>query len=160
MYAESSSYSSLEIKKIIPLISKYCRSEIGEEAAFSAVAAQNPDELRTRHQLFLSIEEYRERKGELPWQNGLVPVTPMLAEADETGLLTGEELLKIRHLIKLSMKVKEVLSSEKEKYPVFLLITRDIRDFSDELERLSVIDDDGRLYDSASEKLKNVREKI
>ena len=160
MYAESSSYSSLEIKKIIPLISKYCRSEIGEEAAFSAVTAQNPDELRTRHQLFLSIEDYRERKGELPWQNGLIPVTPMLAEADETGLLTGEELLKIRHLIKLSMRVKEVLSSEKEKYPVFLLITRDIRDFTDELQRLSVIDDDGRLYDSASEKLKNVREKV
>lgn len=160
MYAESSSYSSLEIKKIIPLISKYCRSEIGEQSASSAVPAQNPEELRSRHELFLSIEEYRERKGELPWKNGLVPVTPMLAEADETGLLTGEELLKIRHLIKLSMKMKEVLGSEKDKYPVFSLITRDIRDFTDELERLSVIDDDGRLYDSASEKLKNLREKM
>ena len=160
MIAESSSYSSLEIKKIIPLISKYCRSEIGEEAALSAVPAQNPDELKTRHELFLSIEDYRERKGELPWQNGLAPVSPMLAEADETGLLTGEELLKIRHLIKLSMKLKDVLGSEKEKYPVFSLMTRDIRDFTDELERLSVIDDDGRLYDSASEKLKTVREKI
>lgn len=160
MYAESSSYSSLEIKKIIPLISKYCRSEIGEQSASSAVPAQNPEELRARHELFLSIEEYRERKGELPWQNGLVPVTPMLAEADETGLLTGEELLKIRHLIKLSMKMKEVLGSEKDKYPAFSLITRDIRDFTDELERLSVIDDDGRLYDSASDKLKNLREKM
>lgn len=27
MIAESSSYSSLEIKKIIPLISKYCRRD-------------------------------------------------------------------------------------------------------------------------------------
>ena len=108
MIAESSSYSSLEIKKIIPLISKYCRSEIGEEAALSAVPAQNPDELKTRHELFLSIEDYRERKGELPWQNGLAPVSPMLAEADETGLLTGEELLKIRHLIKLSTKLRDV----------------------------------------------------
>jgi DNA mismatch repair protein MutS2 len=160
MLAEKASYNSLEIKKIIPLISKYCRSEIGEEAAFAAVPAQNFDELRTRQELFLSIEDYREKKGELPWQNALSPVTPMLAEADETGLLTGEELLKIRHLIKLSMKIKEILNSEKEKYPVFTLITKDIRDFTDEIERLSVIDDDGRLYDSASEKLKNVREKI
>ena len=160
MLAEKASYNSLEIKKIIPLISKYCRSEIGEEAAFAAAPAQNFDELRTRQELFLSIEDYREKKGELPWQNALSPVTPMLAEADETGLLTGEELLKIRHLIKLSMKIKEILGSEKEKYPVFTLITKDIRDFTDEIERLSVIDDDGRLYDSASEKLKNVREKI
>ena len=160
MLAEKASYNSLEIKKIIPLISKYCRSKIGEEAAFAAVPAQNFDELRTRQELFLSIEDYREKKGELPWQNALSPVTPMLAEADETGLLTGEELLKIRHLIKLSMKIKEILGSEKEKYPVFTLITKDIRDFTDEIERLSVIDDDGRLYDSASEKLKNVREKI
>jgi len=160
MLAEKASYNSLEIKKIIPLISKYCRSEIGEEAAFAAAPAQNFDELRTRQELFLSIEDYREKKGELPWQNALAPVTPMLAEADETGLLTGEELLKIRHLIKLSMKIKEILGSEKEKYPVFTLITKDIRDFTDEIERLSVIDDDGRLYDSASEKLKSVREKI
>lgn len=160
MFAEKASYNSLEIKKIIPLISKYCRSEIGEEAAFAALPAHNFDELRTRQEIFLSIEDYREKKGELPWQNGLAPVTPMLAEADETGFLTGEELLKIRHLIKLSMKLKEILNSEKEKYPVFSLITKEIRDFTDEIERLSVIDDDGRLYDSASEKLKNVREKI
>ncbi len=159
MIAENSSFRSLEIKKIIPLISKYCRSEIGEEAALSALPAQNPDELKTRHELFLSIEEYRERKGELPWHNELVPVTPMLAEADETGLLTGEELLKIRHLIKLSMKLKEIFSSEKERRPIFSLITKDIRDFNDEIEKLSVIDDDGRLYDSASEKLKSVRDK-
>lgn len=160
MLAESSSYNSLEIKKIIPLISKYCRSEIGEEAAFAAIPAQNFDELRTRQEMFLSIEDYRETKGELPWQNGLAPVTPMLAEAEETGLLTGEELLKIRHLIKLSMRIKDIFNSEKEKYPIFTLITKDIRDFTNEIERLSVIDDDGRLYDSASEKLKNLREKI
>ena len=40
MLAEKASYNSLEIKKIIPLISKYCRSEIGEEAAFAAAPAQ------------------------------------------------------------------------------------------------------------------------
>ena len=63
MLAERSSYNSLEIKKIIPLISKYCRSEIGEEAAFAAVPAQNFDELRTRQDMFSSIEDYRETKG-------------------------------------------------------------------------------------------------
>ncbi|NLD05258.1 MAG: endonuclease MutS2, partial [Synergistaceae bacterium] len=160
MLAERSSYNSLEIKKIIRLISKYCRSEIGEATALAAVPAQNFEELKARHEIFSSIEDYRETKGELPWQNGLASVTPMLAEADETGLLTGEELLKIRHLIKLSMKIKEILNSEKDKYPIFTLITKDIRDFTDEIEKLSVIDDDGRLYDSASEKLKSLREKI
>ncbi len=46
------------------------------------------------------------------------------------------------------MKIKEALNSGEEKYPVFSLLTREIRDFTEELERLSVIDDDGRLYDS------------
>lgn len=160
MLAEKSSYISLEIKKIIPLISKYCRSEIGVAAAFATLPAQNFDELRARHEIFSSIEDYRQTKGELPWQNALASVTPMLVEADETGLLTGEELLKIGRLIKLSMKIKKTLNSEKEKYPIFTLITKDIRDFSDEIERLSVIDDDGKLYDSASEKLRSLREKI
>ncbi|MDD4160771.1 MAG: endonuclease MutS2 [Synergistaceae bacterium] len=160
MLTEISSYNSLEIKKIIQLISKHCRSEIGEEAAFAALPAQSLDDLRARHELFSSIEDYREKKGELPWQKGLASVTPILAEAEETGILTGEELLKIRHLIKLSMKIKEVLGSEKEKYPIFSLIIKDIRDFTKEIESLSVIDDDGRLYDSASEKLKSLREKI
>jgi len=160
MFAEKASYNSLEIKKIISLISKYCRSEIGEETALAASPARNMDELRTRHEMFTSLEDYREKKGDLPWQNGLAPVTPMLAEADETGLLTGEELLKILHLIKLSMKIKEILSKEKDKYPVFALITKDIRDFTEEIERLSVIDDEGKLYDSASEKLKSLRDKI
>ena len=160
MFAEKSSYNSLEIKKIISLISKYCRSEIGEEAALAVLPARNMDELRTRHEMFTSIEGYREKKGELPWQNGLAPATPMLAEADETGLLTGEELLKILHLIKLSMEIKEALNKEKDQYPVFSLITKDIRDFTEEIEKLSVIDDDGRLYDSASEKLRNLRDRI
>ena len=41
MFAEKASYNSLEIKKIISLISKYCRSEIGEETALAASPARN-----------------------------------------------------------------------------------------------------------------------
>ena len=160
MYAESSSYGSLEIKKILSLISKHCRSEIGEEILFAAPPARDLEELRTKHALFSAIEAYRETKGELPWQNDLVSMTPLLAEADETGLLTGEELLKVRLALLLAARLKEALNEEKEKYPLFSLITKDIRDFSEETEKLSVIDDDGRLYDSASEKLRKTRERI
>ena len=157
MYIETNAYKSLEIKKILSLITKHCRSELGVIVAEATKTASSLSELRLRQELFSAIEDYREKKGELPWHNGLASVALFMAEAEEAGMLTGEELLKFRFLLTLAMKLKETLASEREQYPQFSLLTKDIRDFSEEIAALSVIDDDGRIYDNASEKLKEIR---
>ncbi len=160
MFVEQGAYQSLEIAKTLSLISKLCRSELGVMAARETEPASDMAELKKRHELYSSVEAYREKKGELPWQSGIAPVSPFLAEADETGIMTGEELLKVRVLLSLAMKIKERLVSERETYPAFSFIIKDIRDFAEEITALEVIDDDGRIYDCASDKLREVRAEI
>ena len=160
MYAEATALKSLEIEKVIKLIAKHCRSELGSAAAFAASPAGDLNELRQRRELFEAVEDYRAKKGELPWSSNVSSVGPFLEEAAETGLLIGEELVRIRSVLALAMKLRDRLNEEKGNYPSFSMLARGIRDFTDEIETLSVLDDDGRIYDSASEKLRRVRETL
>ncbi len=157
MHIEKSAYKSLEISKITALISRRCRSETGALVAENTAPAADMAELDRRRGLFLDVEKYRERKGELPWADGLVSVAFMLEFAEETGLLSGEELVKIRLMLALSGRVREALTEAREEYPAFSILLRGMRDFAEESKMLSAIDEEGRLYDCASEKLSSVR---
>ncbi len=160
MYIEQSAYNSLEISKITALISRRCRSEIGALVAENIAPAADLDELAKRRGLFEDVEKYRGRKGELPWIDGLVSVAFMLEFAEENGLLSGEELVKIRLMLALSGRMREALTEARDEYPAFSILLRSMRDFAEETEMLSVIDDDGHLYDYASEKLSAVRREM
>ncbi|MDR3355407.1 MAG: Smr/MutS family protein [Synergistaceae bacterium] len=120
--------------------------------------ARDPGELAQRHELFRSIEEYRDMRGELPWNFRLSSVGPTLEDAKSSGMLIGEELLRIRRLLEGSARIKDVLVAARPEWPVFSLLIKDLRDFSSEIEALSVIDDDGRLFDRASDRLRRLRE--
>ncbi len=160
MYIEESAYKSLEINKIIKMISRRCRSEIGVLVAENMKPAVSISELKMRQQLYNEVEKYRGYKGELPWGNNIVSVAFMLETAEENGLLTGDELVAIRTLLGLSGKMRAALASANEEYPSFSVLLRNMRDFVAETEMLSVIDDDGHLYDYASEKLSLVRQQM
>ncbi|MFR5881132.1 MAG: hypothetical protein ACLUEQ_10155 [Cloacibacillus evryensis] len=160
MYIEKAAYGSLEISKITELISRRCRSEIGALVARNIAPAFDMAELKRRQALYLDVERYRGYKGELPWINEIVSVAFMLEAAEENGLLSGEELVKIRLLLTLSGRMKEALSDAREEYPNFGILLRDMRDFSEEARMLAVIDDDGHLYDYASEKLSLLRQQM
>lgn len=160
MYIEKAAYKSLEISKIIKLIARRCRSETGALVAEHIAPAGDLEELRRRQSLYNDVERYRGVKGELPWVNGLVSVAFMLETAEENGLLSGEELVKVRLLLTLSGRMREALTEAREEYPAFSILLRSMRDFSEESEMLSVIDDDGHLYDYASEKLSGLRARM
>ncbi|MDO4987513.1 MAG: endonuclease MutS2 [Synergistes sp.] len=160
MYIDDTAYKSLEIDKINKIIAKKCRSEIGEMVAENIKPAHDMTELKARQSLFSSVERYRDKNGDLPWTSGLVSVAFYLEYAEENGLLSGEELLKIRVLLALAGKIKARLYEEKENYCEFALLLRELRDFEDETEMLSVIDEDAHLYDCASEKLAQIRDKM
>lgn len=157
MYIEKTAYENLEINKIMSVIADKCRSEIGALTAFAIEPAANLNDLHNRQDLFETVERYRATKGELPWLNNLNTVLGFIAEAEETGVLTGQELIKILNVMKLSMKLRTIFLEEKDSYPSFAMFLHDMHDYSAEIEILSVIDDDGRLYDNASEKLKDIR---
>ncbi|MDR1481701.1 MAG: Smr/MutS family protein [Synergistaceae bacterium] len=122
--------------------------------------ARGLEELAQRHELFGATEEYRDIKGELPWNFRLSSVGSMLEDAKSSGMLAGDELLCVRRLLEGAARVKEALVEVRSEWPVFSLLIKDLRDFAAETEALSVIDDDGRLCDRASDRLRRLREDI
>ena len=82
MYIETNAYKSLEIKKILSLITKHCRSELGVIVAEATKTASSLSELRLRQELFSAIEDYRAKKGKQPWHNGLASGALFMAEAE------------------------------------------------------------------------------
>jgi len=94
------------------------------------------------------------------WNNSVGPVLQMLRSAKKSGLLTGEELVKIRDFLALEMRLREQLTAAQKVYASFSIITRRMREFSAEIAALSVIEDSGRLSDSASPKLRGIRDSI
>lgn len=160
MRIERAARDSLETDKVLALVARHCRSALGEECAHSLQPAASLESLDERRELFSSMEHLRETKGELPWQQDISSVAPLLDEAHENGVLTGAELIKIRNILMLATGIKERLNGEREDYPVFSSLTRRIAEFTSELDSLSVIGDDGRLYDGASAKLRTVREEM
>ena len=160
MHIDHSTYESLEIPSILNIIRRDCRSDLGALAMSKMEPARDPGELALRHELFRSVEEYRDIRGELPWNFRLSSVGPMLEDAKSSGMLMGEELLRVRRLLEGAARVKEALADARPEWPVFSLLIKDLRDFSAEIEALSVIDDDGRLFDRASDRLRRIREDI
>ena len=74
MFIEKAAYSSLEISKVMELVSRRCRSEIGALVARNIAPAFDMAELKRRQALYMDVERYRGYKGELPWINDIVSV--------------------------------------------------------------------------------------
>ena len=160
MFAGKNVLKHLEADKILSMLAAKSRSELGVTYALQLVPAKDYAELCSRQKLFAEIENYRDTKGELPWQRNLVPVEELINSAKENGLLTGAELIKIRLLLKTATELRRIFVSNSVEYTSFSLLTRYLHDYSEETGMLDVLDEDGRLFDSASEKLKAVREEM
>ncbi len=160
MFADKNVLRHLEIEKILSLLASKVRSELGVAYALKLLPAKDFEELKKRQQLFFETEKYRDTKSELPWNSRLASVDYLLESAGETGLLTGAELIKIRLLLKTASELRKILSENVGEYPSFAFLTKYLRDFTDETEMLSVLDEDGRIFDNASPKLKAVREEM
>lgn len=160
MLADKNVLKHLEIEKIVTLLASKARSELGIAYALALEPAEDMQELKARRQFFEETENYRNKVSEFPWNAKLSPVDFLLESAAETGVLTGAELVKIRLLIKCAADIRAVLQENSKEYPSFELPLRYMRDMSAEMEALSVLDEDGRIFDSASAKLKTVREEM
>lgn len=158
MIIDESAHTSLELEKISKIIRRDCRSDLGASRLASIAPAQDMEELGKRQALFSAVEEYRDTRGELPWSYKLSAVGHLIEEAKVSGMLLGSELLLVRRLMQGSSRLKEALSEARGEWPIFSLLLRDLRDFDKDEEALSVIDEDGRLYDHASDRLRRLRE--
>lgn len=160
MNLENQAHISLEIDKIIHSIARASRTDLGL-AAFKRISlAKDLKELTKRQGVFQSIEEYRNSRGELPWDNRLSAISPLLDEAKQSALLLGQELIIIRRLLVLSLRLRDIFFEARVIWPDFAELLKGLRDFSDELSLLSILDESGHLYDHASDRLARLREKL
>lgn len=160
MRVDERAVPSLELEKILDSISVFCRSELGIRSAGRLVPAKEKEELASRQNLLRESLRLQEVKGDLPWDPKIAPIGSLLEEAKESGILTGAELVLVRRVLSLSVKARDALLEEEKTFPTLGGLARKFRDFSQELRALSVLDDEGRLYDHASPKLAKVRQAL
>ena len=158
MIIDDAARESLEISKILDIIRHDCRCDLGASLLKNATPLRDASELRTVHELFGAVESYRDKYGDLPWNHKLEAVGYLFEEARASGMLTGLELLSVRRLLQGATRLKEALTEARREWPVFSALLKDLHDFSREEEALAIIEDDGRLCDVASERLRKIRE--
>ena len=158
MIIDHAAGESLEISKILDIIRRDCRGDLGASLLKGAAPLRGASELRAVHELFGAVESYRDKYGDLPWNHKLAAVGYLFDEARASGMFTGSELLSIRRLLQGAARLKEALAGARHEWPVFSKLIKDLHDFSREEAALSVVEDDGRLSDAASARLRKIRE--
>lgn len=153
-------WTALEMKKVLDIIEKRCKSVLGKAFLSNVTPAEDLPQLSSRQNLLRELVRFRELEGALPWDNEVSSVSVSIENAKTSALLTGQELKSIASLLLLASKVKEEIARVKEHFPEFGQLGRKIRDFSEEIKALEVLDGDGRLYDHASSTLKDLRGKL
>jgi len=150
----------LQIDDILTELAGRCRSDMGVASFADLRPASDSVEVRRRQELLRAYGRRTDRKGPLPWDARAGSLLPLLQDAREAAILTGEELLRARRLLMLAARMREALESDREECPEFAPWIRGLRDFSEELRELAVLDDEGRLYDRASPELARIRRRI
>ena len=152
--------ASLEIDEVLRLMAQNARSDLGKNALAQIEPAADMESLMSRQNLLAAYLGFVEGGGEFPWKDSVQPVTDTLEEARHTGLMLGEELLRIKTLLALAMEVRACAQKAREKFPPLAWFYTSLREFSDELKALSVLNSDGTLADGASAQLRAIREEL
>ena len=150
----------LELEKNLLPFRERLRGGLGELILDSLTPAENFDSLREREKLLREWLDLTDRNGEFNFNAGLEAVSPMFPNAKRSGILSGEELLRVRAVLNCAKRIRDGLSECAEGYGSIESLRRGIRDFSPEIESLNVIEDSGRLADNASPKLAVIREEL
>ena len=147
----------LEFHKALVPFRERLRGELGVRALEGTSPCRTLDQLEKRAALLRGWIDFVDRCGEISWNAALAPVSPLFEGAKRSGILSGEELLSVRALLEAAKRVRGELTAAVEDFPVLEALRGRLRDFSPELEALSVVEDSGRLADSASPKLQAIR---
>ncbi|MBQ7733071.1 MAG: Smr/MutS family protein [Synergistaceae bacterium] len=160
MLIDTSTAEILELDKNLLPFRENLSGELGERALSGLTPAGDYGELKSREKLLTEWLDLVDHNGEFRFNAGLEAVSPMFAHAKKSGILSGEELLRVRALLQSARHIREGLSEIAANYRSVEDLRRGIRDFSPEIEALNVIEDSGRLADNASGKLKAIRDEI
>ncbi|MBQ6773994.1 MAG: Smr/MutS family protein [Synergistaceae bacterium] len=160
MLIEKTTADILELDKNLLPFRENLRGELGEFVLSGLTPAEDFESLKSRERLLTEWLDLIDHNGEFKFNAALEAVSPMFGHAKKSGILSGEELLKVRILLQSARNIREGLAEVASKYKSVDDLRHGIRDFAPEIEALSVIEDSGRLADNASGKLSSIREEI
>ena len=147
----------LELDKNLLPFRERLRGGLGELILASLKPAENFTALKEREKLLREWLDLTDHNGEFTFNAGLEAVSPMFANAKKSGILSGEELLRVRAVLQCARHIREGLAEIAGDYGSVDALRRGIRDFTPEIDALNVIDDYGRLNDNATPKLAEIR---
>ena len=150
----------LELEKNLLPFRENLRGSLGEGILNSLKPCENFEQLKKREALLREWLDMTDRSGEFIFNASLEAVSPMFGQAKRSGILSGEELLKVRSVLIAARHIREDGAEVCKDYKNLDELRREIRDFSPEIDALNVIGDYGRISDSASPKLFNIRAEI
>ncbi len=160
MKTDARTLKSIEMDKILLIFDKACRSELGRQTVGNLFPLDSVRQVTRRQDLQRAYNLYRDVCGELPWDDRIKPVAPLLEEAKRTGLLTGDEILFCRIIAGVCLRLKSAVTEKKDEFPQFLDLTKKLGDFTGLFHDLEVVADDGTLYDGASKNLAHLRDTL
>lgn len=150
----------LELRKNLLPFRENLSGELGELILDSLQPAEDFQALKNREKLLREWLDLTDHHGEFNFNASLEAVSPMFRSAKRSGILSGEELLKVRLLLNSARSIREGLAEISRNYESIDALRRGIRDFTPEIDALNVIEDSGRLADNASHKLGEIRQEI
>ena len=160
MRISQSTAEILELEKNLLPFRERLRGGLGELILGSLTPAEDYDSLRGRVKLLREWLDMADHNGEFKFNATLDAVSTMFPNAKRSGILSGEELLKVRAVLSCAKRIREGLSEVSKNYGAVEALRRSIGDFTPEIDSLNVIEDSGRLSDNSSHRLSIIREEL
>ena len=160
MRISESTAEILELGKNLLPFRERLRGGLGELILSSLKPAEDFDSLRERSKLLREWLDMADHNGEFTFNATLDAVSTMFPNAKRSGILSGEELLKVRAVLNCAKRIREGLADVAKNYGSVEALRRSIGDFTPEIDSLNVIEDSGRLSDNSSHKLSVIREEL
>lgn len=153
----------LEYNKIKERLAEHTTSRLGHKLVVNLKPVSDLQYINQRQEEVTAAKKILNREGGVPL-GGIRDIREALKKSSKEITLDGKELLDIANTLRAGRKLKRYLlglEDEEDEYRTVMKHVLQIKKFQS-LERTiqKAVDDQGRVMDSASSKLRNIRRKI
>ncbi len=157
---DTKSATTLELPKILAHVARHTAFSAGRELALALTPSTDPGEVRRRLRL---TAEARRLLATRPAATvgGARDVRPLVVQAKKAGVLQPHELLDICQTLKAGRHLRRIILHGRDEFPGLFRIANRIEPCRALVETIeAAVDDAGAVKDTASPRLRNIREEL
>ena len=149
----------LEFENLLIRLSEYCSSPIGKEYCLKIRPSTDTHEIESNLNLLKEMRLLLKVQGNISF-SGVDSIGELLDRVSVEGaLLEAVELRRILDLIKAGIYAKRIIGDRRDIVPSLFKKIRDIPQLKDLSEKIEAsVDEIGNIRDSASTRLRNIRQ--